>query len=176
MHKYHRVHRVPAYERALSSESSDIVYKRYSKPLSELFNTNNPVRYRPSSMLIYHMMAKSGASFSKLSDYLLCTIQALRNKLNRSSCSVDDLVAAAEACDYEIVIRKKDGSEEEVIDPMLYFLNSDNGQGLKISEMKEKERLQRIDEYEYLKRQLKKMEDEYDFLKKNTETKENDLQ
>ncbi len=101
-----------------SKEISSTIIERYGKKsLSELFQESG----RAKSMLIYKMMANSGMQFSEMAYYLMCTPLSLRNKLSRGAFSFDELLSAATACGYEWILRKKDGSEQEVIDANSYF-------------------------------------------------------
>lgn len=148
-------------------EMTAAIIERYGdKSLSELIEESQ----RPKSMLIYKMMAGLGVSFTTMAHYLMCTPQSLRNKLSRDSFSLDDLIAAANVCGYDLILRKKDRSEEIVVDADDYFKNSDSEKSLKqwarLYLFKEEEYKRREKEMAQLQERMEKLKSELDYLNK----------
>lgn len=148
-------------------KATALVERYGTKSLSDLYADSG----HPKSMLIYKMMAKSGVSFTSLAECLLCNPQSLRNKLSRDIFSLDELITTAAVCGYELVLRKRDGSEEELVDANTYFTCSKDAKALQYwkqltrfqaetFDRKQKELLQLEEKTKQLKDELSRLSEE----------------
>ena len=122
--------------------------------------------YKERTDLIKWMMKKSGASIEIMVGYLNCgSKQYFNNKCHRNSFSIDDLILAAHACGFDILLTNKDGTIAISLDPSTYFGEgrTDIRERIKTMDEKTKDWREKHAEYEQLKARLKQMKEEYGF-------------
>ena len=82
---------------------------------------------RKKSNLIKWLMSESNVSSETIAGYLNCSVAQLNNKFNRNAFSIDDLILAATACNYSIVLQSNaNPNYGKVIEPCEYFKEYDN--------------------------------------------------
>ena len=130
-------------------------------------DSNDRLKNKPDSALILWMLqnSKQKIDIPILAKYLKCQTQSLRNKLNRNSFSVDDLLITAYACDFSISIKNDSNEELYAIDPKVYFSSKDSETWERISSLKEKKYAEKKAEYDELKAKLDLLEKEFQFSK-----------
>ena len=131
-------------------------------PISELPKFI-PDEDKTKTALIKKMAEESNTSIETLSEYLGCKPQSLRNKMFRNSFSIDDLVIAAYACGFSVVLKNNATNKDTVIDLVEFFKPMDDDILVRISDLEKKNKAAKRAEYNKLKAELKKMRDEYGF-------------
>lgn len=127
--------------------------------LSEFISESDKTK----SALIKKMQDKSNTPIETLAAYLGCNTQSLRNKLFRNSFSIDDLLIAAYACNFSVVLRNNSNGENIVIDLVDFFKPMNDDVLVRISDLDKEAKKAKQAEYEQLKAKLKEMKDTYGF-------------
>lgn len=117
---------------------------------------------RKKSNLIKWLMMQSDISMDGLAAYYGCSKQYLNNKFNRDSFSLEDIIVAAYACDYTLVLLANDGSKKRRIDPESFF-DEDTKTWERISGLKAEVKYSKRAEYEQKKAELERMKQQYGF-------------
>ncbi|MGI6105125.1 MAG: hypothetical protein ACOYD7_02910 [Raoultibacter sp.] len=118
----------------------------------------------PKSNMVKWMMDRAQISVERLSRYLGCKPQSLRNKMFRDSFSIDDLVATSYACGFTITFLENEapgrGEEFLVIDPELFFEKSNPAALDRLKAADDKEMAEKEARYRKLVAELKEMQSE----------------
>ncbi len=118
---------------------------------------------KTKTVIIKKMAEESNTSIETLAEYLDCKPQSLRNKMFRDSFSIDDLLIVAHACKFSVILRNNRTNEESEIDLVGFFKPMMDDVLVRISELDNREKKEKRDEYEELKARLEKMKSEYGF-------------
>ena len=130
-------------------------------------DSEDHLKNKPDSALIMWMIknSKRKIDIPVLAKYLNCQTQSLRNKLNRNSFSVDDLMITAYACDFSISIKNDSNEDLYAVDPKVYFSAKDSETWERISSLKNTNYAEKKAEYDELKAKLESLDKEYQFSK-----------
>ena len=124
------------------------------------------ISQKPQAKIIKFMMDEAKIDIPVLARFLNCQPQSLRNKFNRDSFSIDDLVVTAYACGFNILL-KKDGStnedEDRVINPETYLKSRGDDAWDRIFALKNKDYVSKRAEYDELKARLAELDKEFQF-------------
>lgn len=122
---------------------------------------------RPKSKLVKWLMGVSDKSIAEVAEYIGCQSATLNNKLFRDSFTVEDIVLAAHACGFTLVLinnKTTEGNELfQLIDYKTMFQTKDPDVIARVEKLDDKERQKKADEYQRMKEQLEKMKAEYGF-------------
>lgn len=136
--------------------------KMENVPLSEL-SKFIPDNDKTKSALIQKLMTESNTSIETLAEYLDCKPQSLRNKIFRNSFSIDDLLIAAYACDFSIILKNNSNNMETVVDIVDFFKPLNDDVLVRISDIEQREKNAKRIEYDKLKADLEKIKNKYGF-------------
>ena len=115
------------------------------------------------SAIIKKMAEISGTTIETLAKYLGCKTQSLRNKMFRNSFSIDDLLIAAHACNFSVILKNNLTGESYPIDIVDFFKPHNEDVLVRLSDLDKQSRIEKQEEYNRLKAKLEEMKNEYGF-------------
>ena len=118
---------------------------------------------KTKTVIIKKMAEESDTSIETLAEYLDCKPQSLRNKMFRDSFSIDDLLIVAHACNFSVILRNNKTNEDSEIDFVGFFRPMMDEVLIRASELDNRAKKEKREEYEKLKARLEKMKSEYGF-------------
>ena len=150
----------------INTDSSEFVLERSMPQMRE---NARPLLFKDKSKtkasILRFFLENSNLSIEALAEYLGCQTQSLRNKLARNTVSLDDLIIAAYACDYSVVLHSDKTGEEFNINVHDYFA-TDKATQTRLEVLKSQADISyKRREYDHLKAYVSEMEKKYGFGK-----------
>jgi len=128
--------------------------------LGEL-ETGNWRNKKKSALIRWLMSKKADLNREKLGELFGSSKGAVDMKMSRDSFSIDELIIAAYAADYEIVLRNNSTGDEKTIDAREWFRNYDKDTFERLKSIHPEPTSAELAAYERKKRELEDLKREY---------------